>query len=120
MRKHRDIILATTEKGRNYLVSEPNYRTTKIFTENLLAKEIEKTQILVNKPVCLGLSILELSDILRYEFWHDYVKPKYDEKRKLYIKTDNIYKDIADDVETRFDTSKYELGRPLPIGRDKK
>ena len=77
---------------------------------------MEKTKILMNKPVCLGLSILELSKILMYEFWYDYVKPKY-EKEKLcymdtvsftvYIKTDDIYKDIAEDNETRFDTSNY-------------
>ena len=68
----------------------------------------------MNKPVYLELAILELSKVLMYEFWHDYVKPRYDEKRKLcymdtnsfivYIKTDDIYKDIAEDVETRFDT----------------
>ena len=68
----------------------------------------EKTQILVNKPVYLGFSILELSKILMYEVWYDYVKPKYGEKSKLcymdigsfivYIKTDDIYKDIAQDV----------------------
>ena len=83
----------------------------------------------MNKPVCLGLSILELSKILMYEFWYDYVKPKYVEKEKMcyidagivyrhcfivYIKPDDIYKDIAEDVETRFDTSNYELDRPLP------
>ena len=84
----------------------------------------------MNKPVHLGLSILELSKILMYEFWYDYVKPKYGEKVKLcymdtdsfivYIKTDDIYKDIAEDVETRFDTSNYELDRPLPKGKNKK
>ena len=65
-----------------------------------------------------------------YEFWYDYVKPKYSEKAKLcfmdtdnfivYIKKDDIYKDIAEDVETRFDTSNYELDRPLPKGKNKK
>ena len=124
VRKHRDIKLVTTERRRNYLVSEPNYHTTKFFTENLLAIEMKKTEILMNKPVYLGLSILELSKILMYEFWYDYVKPKYGEKVKLcymdtdsfivYIKTDDTYKDIAEDIETRFDTSNYELNRPLP------
>ena len=71
----------------------------------------------MNKPVHLGLSILELSKILMYEFWYDYVKLKYDERAKLccmntdsfivYIKTDDTYKDIAEDVETRFDTSDH-------------
>ena len=77
MRKHRDIKLVTTERKRNCLVSERNYLTTKFFTENLSAIEIEKTKILMNKPVYLGISILELSKILMYEFWYDYVKSKY-------------------------------------------
>ena len=76
------------------------------------------------KPVYLGLSILELSKILMYEFWYDFVKPKYGEKAKLYymdtesfilyIKTDDIYKDIAEDAETRLNVSNYELDRSLP------
>ena len=80
----------------------------------------------MNKPVYLGLSILELSKILMYEFWYDYVKPKYGEKVSLcdsfivYIKTGDIYIGIAEDVETRFDTSNYELDRPLPKGKNKK
>ena len=69
----------------------------------------------MNKPVYLGLSILELSKILMYEFWYDYVKPKFGEKAKLcymdtdsfivYTKTDDIYKDITEVVETKFDAS---------------
>ena len=78
----------------------------------------------MNKPVHLGLSILDLSKILMYEFWYDYVKPKYDKKAKLcymdtdrftvYIKKDDTYKDIAEDVETKFDTSNHELESSLP------
>ena len=78
----------------------------------------------MNEPVCLGLSLLELSKILNYEFWYDYVKPKCDEKAKLcymdtdsltvYIKTDDIYKRIAEDVQTRFDASNYELECNFP------
>ena len=84
----------------------------------------------MDKPVYLGLSILELSKILLYVFWYDYVKPKYGEKSKLcymdtksftaYIKTDDIYEEIAEDVETRFDTSNDELERPLPKAKSKK
>ena len=80
--------------------------------------------MLLHKPIHLGLSSLELSKILIHEFWYNYVKPKYNDKEKLcnvgtdsfiaYIKTDDIYKNIAEDVETRFDTSNYELERPLP------
>ena len=99
--------------------------------KNLLAIEMKKkTGILINKPVYSGFSILELTKILMYEFWFDYVKPKYSEKTKLcyigdtdsfivYMKTDNIYKDIAEDVEPRFDTSNYELDR-YPMERIKK
>ena len=69
VRKYRDIILVTTERRKNYLVSEPNYHTTKFFTENVLATEMKKTEILMNEPICLGLSLLELSKILMYDFW---------------------------------------------------
>ena len=79
VRKHRDIKLVTIERRRNYLVVEPNYYTTRFFTENLLATEMKKTEILMNKPVYLGLSILELSKILMYDFWYVYIKPKYGE-----------------------------------------
>ena len=129
IRENRDIKLVTTERRRNYLVSEPNYHTTKLFTENLLAIEMKKTEILMNKPVCLELSILELSKILMYDFCYDYVKPKYGEKAILcymdtgsfiiHIKTDDIYKDISEDIEIRFDTSNYQLDRPLPKGKKK-
>ena len=108
VRKHRDIKLVTTERRRNYLVSEPNSHNTKFLTENLLAIEMKKTQILMINLVYLGLLILELSKIIRYEFWYEYVKLKHGEKAKLcyidtdsfivYIKTDDIYKDIAENV----------------------
>ena len=90
---------------------------------------MKETETLMNKPIYLRLSILELSKTLMYEFWYDYVKPKYGEKSKMcymdtdsftvYIKTDDICKDIAEDVETRFDTSNYELDRPLSKGKNK-
>ena len=68
VRKHRDIKLVATERLKNYLVSEPNYYTTKFFSENLLAIEMRKTEILMNKPVYLGFPLLELSKILMYDF----------------------------------------------------
>ena len=74
--KHRNIKVVTTEMRRNYLVSEPNYYTTKFFMKNILAIEMRKTQILMNKPLYLGLSILDPSKTVMYEFWHDYVKSK--------------------------------------------
>ena len=109
VRKHRDIKLVKTDKRRNQLVSEPNYHTTKWFSEILLAIEMKKTKVKMNKPVVyLGLSILEISKILMYEFWYDYMKPKYGDKVKLcymdtdsfimHIKTKDFYKDFANDV----------------------
>ena len=130
VRKHRDIKLVATDKRRNQLVSEPNYHTTKWFSENLLAIEMKKAKVKMNKPVYLGLSILEICKILMYEFWYDYMKPKYGDNVKLcymdtdsfimHIKTEDFYKDIADDVEKRFDTSNYACDRPLPKGKNKK
>ena len=139
MRKHTNNKLVTTKTRTNYLVSKPNYYTTKFFTEYLLAIEMKKPEILSNKPVYLGLLRLELSQISKYKFWYDYVKSKYDKKEMfwymdtnifwhdltVYIKTDDIYKDIAEGVKTRFNTSNYELecnsiARPLPKGKTKK
>ena len=77
VRKHRNIKLIATKRKRNYLVSQPNYHTTKFFTKNLLATEMRKTQILMNNPVYLGLSILDLSKTVMHEFQYDYVNPKY-------------------------------------------
>ena len=74
--KDRGIKLVTIETRRNYLVSEPNYHTTKFFTETLLAIEIKKTQTLRNKPAFLELSLQELSKIVMYESSDDYIKSK--------------------------------------------
>ena len=83
VRKHRDIKLVTTDKRRNLLVSRPNCHTTKWFSENLLAIEMKKTKVKMNKPIYLGLSILAISKTLMYEFWYDYMKPKYNDNVKL-------------------------------------
>ena len=91
IRKYRDIKLVTTEARKNYLVSEENYHTTKIFPENLLLIEITKTQILTNYFAYLDQSVLELSKMVMYEFWYDYVKTKYGGKVKLcFMDTDNF------------------------------
>ena len=83
IRKQRDI---TTEGRRKYLVSKPNYHTT-FFPENLLVIELRKSQRLTNKAVSSGLSILELSKILTY----NYVKQKYHEKAKFcYVDIDSF------------------------------
>ena len=130
IRKHRDINLVTTDKKRSKLVSEPNYHTINLISENLSIIEMKKTKVKMNKPIYLGLSILEISKILMYEFWYDYMKPNYNGNVKLCymdtdsfimnIKTNDFYKDIANDVENMFDTSNYEVNRPLPTGKNKK
>ena len=76
VRKHRDIKLVTTDKRRNQLTLEPNYHTTKYFSENLMASEM-KIKVKVNKPIYLAMSILYISKTLMYEFGYDYIKPKY-------------------------------------------
>ena len=76
LRKHRDIKLVTTDRRWNQLVSEPNYHTTKCFSEDLLAIEMKKIKVKLNKLVYLGLSILEISKTLMYGFWYDYINIK--------------------------------------------
>ena len=90
-RKHRDVKLVKAETRRNYLVLELKYHKTKIFSENLFAIEMKRTQILMNKPVYLGLPVFELSKIVNYGFWYDSVRPKYEEKAKsCYMDTDSF------------------------------
>ena len=130
IRKHRDIKLVTTDKKRNKLISEPNYHTMNYISEDLSIMEMNKTRVKMNKPIYLGLSLLDISKILMYEFWYDYMKPKYGNNIKLCymdtdsfiinIKTEDFYKDIANDVYKRFDISNCEVNRPLPTGRIKK
>ena len=84
----------------------------------------------MNKPVYLGLLIYEISETLIYEFWHDYNKPKNWQNTKLcymdtnifvfHIKTADIYENVVDDVEKRFDTSNYEVNRQLLTRMNKK
>ena len=129
---HRDIKLVTNDERRNKLVSEPNYHTTKHFSEDLQAIEMRKTKVIMNKPVYLGQAILDISKTIMYEFWYDYIKPKYEDKAKLcymdtdkfiiLIETEDFCKDIAKDVNKQFDTSAYNEKdkRPLPVGIKKK
>ena len=105
------------KKKRKKLVSEPNYHTKKWFSE-CFSNRNEKT-VKMNKPIYLGLTILSLSKIKTYEYWYDEMKPKYGDRIRLcymdtdsfimHIKTEDFYKDIADDVEKKYDTSNYTV-----------
>ena len=132
VRNHRDIKLVTSGERRKRLVSEPNYHSHKKISEHLMAIEMKKITVKMAKPLYLGMSILDISKMLMYEFWYDYVKPKYKDKAKLcYMDTDSFviniftedfFEDINNDVERWFDTSNYDKNdkRPLPIGKNKK
>ena len=133
-RKHKHIKLVTTNGKINKLVLEPNCHTTKHFSENLLALEMKKTIVKMNMHVYLGMPILDISKTLIYEFWYDYMKPKYGDRAKLYytdtdsfiihIITEDLFEEIGNDVERWFDTSNCDENktgqRPLPIGVNKK
>ena len=131
IRKHRDIKLVNNKEDYLKQVMKPNFKGGVLMGENLMSCEMGKVKVKKNKPVYLGQVILDLSKTIMYEFHYDYMKRKYNESdlKLLYmdtdsliydIKTEDFYKDIAEDVETRFDTSGYEPNRPLPIEKNKK
>ena len=86
---------------------------------------MKNTKVKMNKRVYLGMSILDISKTLKYEFWYDYLKPKYENKAKLrYMDTDSfviniftedVFEDINNDVERRFDTSNYDQNDKIPL-----
>ena len=132
VRNHRNIRLVTSDKRRKRLVSEPNYHSHKKFSDHLMAIEMKKIRVKMTKPLYLCMSILVISKTLIYEFWYDYISPKYGDRAKLcyvgtdsfiiYIKIEDFFEDISNDVEGWFDTSNYDknVKRPLPIGKNKK
>ncbi len=138
VREHKNIKLVNSEKKRKMYASKVNYKNTVRFTDKFMAMNMRRNKVVMNKPVYLGFAILDLSKTVMYEFHYDYIKPKYGGASKLmymdtdslvyHIKTDDFYKDIAGDVEARFDTSNYPKPkdesdvkyRPLPIGKNNK
>ena len=127
-RQHRDIRLVTSDK-RSLLASEPNYYSTKHISDDLLVMEMKYREVYMNKPLYLGKTILDLSKMLMYEFWYDYLKPIYGDNIKLcYMdtdsfiicgETDDFYKDISNDVNKWFDTSSYSRDTHIPLGKGK-
>ena len=132
VRNRRDVKLIVTEERRKKLVSEPYYDSCKFFSESLMAIEMRKTEVLMDKPIAVGQAILDISKTLMHEFWYDYLKRKYQDNIKLcymdtdsfilQIQRDDFFKDINNDVNKWFDTSNYEKNdnRPLEIGKNKK
>ena len=107
------------------LAAKPNYDCCTIFDENLVAVHMKKIKLYFNKPVYLGMSILDLRKSLMYDFHYNYIKTKYGDKTKLLftdtaslayeIKTTDFYKDINPEIEKRFDTSDYKTNHPSGI-----
>ena len=125
IRNRVDIRLISSDKVAQKLAAKPNYDRCTIFDENLIAVHIMMTKRYFSKPVCLGMSILDLSKSLRYDFHYNYIKTTYGDKAKLLltntdslayeIKTKDFYKDIKLDIEKRFDTSDYPTNHPSGI-----
>jgi len=117
IRNRVDVRLRTSEKSAEKLVPKPNYERTTIFSEDLIAVHMKKMELVFNKPVYLGMSILDISKTLMYDFHYNYMKVKYGDNCKLLmtdtdslmyeVKTEDFYKDIREDVRERFDTSNF-------------
>ena len=132
IRNRVNVKLVNTGEQFKKLTAKPNYDSRKIFNENLVSVHMKKTSLTMNKPVYLGMSILDLSKTVMYDFHYRYIKPKYGSKAKLLftdtdsllyeIETEDFYKDISGDVKDRFDTSDYPENHPsgIPTGINKK
>ena len=133
IRNRVDVRLVNNEERASKLAAKPNLRSPpKIFSENLISIHLKKIRLTMNKPIYLGMCILDLSKTLMFDFHYNYIKAKYDNKAKLLftdtdslmyeIETEDFYKDISGDVEKRFDTSDYPENHPsgIPTGINKK
>ena len=132
IRNRVNVKLVDTGEQFKKLTAKPNYESRKIFNKNLVSVHMKKTSLTMNKPVYLGMSILDISKTLMFDFHYKYIKPKYGNKAKLLftdtdsflyeIQTEDFYKDISGDVKDRFDTSDYPEGHPsgIPTGINKK
>ena len=125
IRNRKDIKLVTSKQQALKLIAKPNFKHRTIFTENLISVHMSKTKLVFNKPVYVGMCILDVSKVLMYDFHYNYIKPKYNERALLLmtdtdslcyeIETEDFYKDIAGDVESKFDTSAYPKEHPSGI-----
>jgi hypothetical protein len=125
IRNRVDIQLVKSNTQAKKLAAKPNYSHCTIFDENLIAVHMKKTKLIMNKPVYLGMSILDISKTLMYKFHYNYIKAKYRDRAKLLftdtdslayeIQTEDFYIDINPDVERLFDTSDYPQDHPSGI-----
>ena len=125
IRNRVDIRLVTRESQAKRLTCKPNYQHHTIFSKNRAAVHMKKVSLKFDKPVYLGMSILDLSKTLMYDFHYNYIKPKYGENAKLLftdtdslayeIQTEDFYRDISSDVKEKFDTSNYPKDHPSGI-----
>ena len=125
IRNRVDVKLVNNKKQAEKLSAKPNYKHCNIFSENLVAIHMKMTNLDFDKPVYLGMCILDLSKTLMYDFHYNYIKKKYGDKAKLLltdtdslmyeIQTEDFYKDISGDVKDRFDTSNYPFDHPSGI-----
>ena len=132
IRNRVNIKLVNTGEKFKKLVAKPNYESRIIFNENLVSVHMKKTSLTMDKPVYLGMCILDLSKTLMFDFHYRYIKPKYGDRAKLLftdtdsflyeIQTEDFYKDISGDVKDKFDTSDYPENHPsgIPTGINKK
>ena len=121
VRNHRDVKLVTSDKRRKRLVSDLNYDSHKNFSDHLMAITMTKTRVKMTKPLYLGKSILGFSKILLYEFWYDYISPRYGDKTKLCY-TDTDTDTDTDTIERWFNTCNYDKNdkRLIVIGKNQK
>jgi len=127
IRNRIDIRLKTDGKSAEKSAAKPNYERTSIFNEDLIAVHMKKAELVFNKPVYLGMSILDLTKTLMYDFHYNYIKKKYGPKAKLLmtdtdslmyeIETDNFFEDIREDIRDKFDTSNFEKYNPSSLPR---
>ena len=125
IRKRTDIKLTTTVDEVEKYIYKPNYTNRTTFSDNLVAIHMARTKLYFNKPVYLGMCILDISKTLMYEFHYEYIKRKYGERAKLLftdtdslmyeIETEDFYLDISPDVRSMFDTSNYPKGHSSGI-----
>ena len=132
IRNRVNVKLVNTQERLKKLTAKPYFKGRKIFSENLVSVHLKKTSLTMNKPVYLGMCILDLSKTIMYDFHYNYIKPKYGVKAKLLftdtnslmyeVETEDFYKDISGDVKDRFDTSDYPENHPsgIPTGINKK